>query len=554
VGGLVFGIGMTLASGCGNKTLVRVGGGNLKAVVVFIYMAYSANVTLRGIFAVPRTEWLQTPATTLNLSTHQTLPHLLHESLGMSLGNAELVHGPAGGRCPDGLCLLQQGVLGEQGQPAVAGIVLGAVVVAGWYVTGKMGWTENPETLTEMAVGTNSKLAESMSFIAPAGYTLELWSLWTDKGTLVTWGIATVFGVGVGSFLYAIATKAFRWEHFVSAQDMFRHIIGGVLMGFGGVTAMGCTVGQGITGFSTLVDRRHHYLRRDRGWFGHRHHEIRILADDARSLIVSTDLGRCPVHCPQPNPAIEIFRSANCRSAIMDDSASVRWVERRRQCTGRRGFARRRNGWRAVSQTRRLLSGLQPVRVQFPVDSTTLEATMQFRKSLMAAADGGDAASAACRHGTDRAANARHGRLEQGHGRLDDRHDQSADDEFSMMGMMDPKVMEPWMKAMTDPKMMASMMQHDGSQGHHSLDQQHDRSQDDEQHDGDGRSQGVDALDPDHDRSQVHECDDRHGRPEDVDALHHRDDRSEDDEFDDLGGRSQGMDSLHHLDDRSRSS
>jgi len=134
----------------------------------------------------------------------------------------------------------------------LAGLVLGAVVVAGWYVTGKIGWAENPETLTEMAVGTNSKLMESMSFIAPSGYTLELWSLWTDKSTVVTWGIATVFGVGIGSFLYAIATKAFRWEHFVSAQDMFRHIIGGILMGFGGVTALGCTIGQGITGFSTL--------------------------------------------------------------------------------------------------------------------------------------------------------------------------------------------------------------------------------------------------------------------------------------------------------------
>lgn len=251
VGGLIFGIGMTLGSGCGNKTLVRVGGGNLKAVVVFIYMAYAANVTLRGIFAVPRTEWLQTPAFTINLPTHQTLPYLLHGNLGMDLATAELA-----------IALVISGLLmafvlfsksfWENKDNFIAGIVLGAVVVAGWYITGKLGWAENPETLTEMAIGTNSKLAESFSFVAPAGYTLELWSLWTDKGTVVTWGIATVFGVGIGSFLYAVATKAFRWEHFVSAQDMFRHIIGGVMMGFGGVTAMGCTVGQGITGFSTL--------------------------------------------------------------------------------------------------------------------------------------------------------------------------------------------------------------------------------------------------------------------------------------------------------------
>lgn len=251
VGGFLFGIGMTLASGCGNKTLVRVGGGNLKAVVVFIYMAYSANVTLRGIFAVPRVEWLQHPAVTINLPTHQTLPYLLHNSLGMDLATAEMVIAAviAG--------LLMTFVFAsksfwENKDNLLAGVVLGAVVVAGWYVTGKIGWVENPETLTEMAVGTNSKLMESMSFIAPSGYTLELWSLWTDKSTVVTWGIATVFGVGMGSFLYAIATKAFRWEHFVSAQDMFRHIIGGVLMGFGGVTALGCTIGQGITGFSTL--------------------------------------------------------------------------------------------------------------------------------------------------------------------------------------------------------------------------------------------------------------------------------------------------------------
>ncbi len=251
VGGLIFGIGMTLGSGCGNKTLVRVGGGNLKAVVVFIYMAYAANVTLRGIFAVPRTEWLQHPSVTINLPTHQTLPYLLHQSLGMELPMAELTLAIVIAAALMAFVLFSKSFW-ENKENFIAGIVLGSIVVAGWYLTGKIGWAENPETLTEMAIGTNSKLAESFSFVAPAGYTLELWSLWTDKGTVVSWGIATVFGVGIGSFLYAIATKAFRWEHFVSAQDMFRHIIGGVMMGFGGVTAMGCTVGQGITGFSTL--------------------------------------------------------------------------------------------------------------------------------------------------------------------------------------------------------------------------------------------------------------------------------------------------------------
>ncbi len=251
VGGLTFGVGMTLASGCGNKTLVRVGGGNLKAVVVFLYMAYSAYLTLKGIFAVVRVNVLQAPSVTVQLPTHQTLPHLMYQSLGMDLATAELV-----------IALVLAGALmafvfldkafWENKDNLLGGLVVGAIVVAGWYVTGKIGYAEDPESLQEMVFGTNSKLAESMSFIAPSAYTLELWALWTDTSTVVTWGIATVFGVGIGSFLFAVATKAFRWEHFVSAQDMFRHIIGGVLMGFGGVTAVGCTIGQGVTGISTL--------------------------------------------------------------------------------------------------------------------------------------------------------------------------------------------------------------------------------------------------------------------------------------------------------------
>jgi uncharacterized protein len=244
-------IGMTLASGCGNKTLVRVGGGNLKSIIVFMFMGYGAFLTLKGVFAVVRVNVLQAPAVTVQLSTPQTLPHMLQGTLGMDLPQAQLAIALV-----VALALIAFVVFNKEfwlsKENFLAGIVVGGIVVAGWYVTGKLGLAENPETLEEMVFGTNTKMAESMSFIAPAAYTLELWAYWTDTSTVVTFGIATVFGVGIGSFLYAVATKSFRWEHFVSAQDMFRHLIGAVLMGFGGVTAMGCTVGQGITGLSTL--------------------------------------------------------------------------------------------------------------------------------------------------------------------------------------------------------------------------------------------------------------------------------------------------------------
>ena len=57
----------------------------------------------------------------------------------------------------------------------------------------------------------------------------------------------------VGAAGVALATRSFRWEGFTSIEDLVNHIVGGVLMGFGGVTALGCTIGQGLTGVSTLA-------------------------------------------------------------------------------------------------------------------------------------------------------------------------------------------------------------------------------------------------------------------------------------------------------------
>ena len=42
---------MTIAAGCANKNLVRLGSGNLKALVVFLVLGISAFATLKGITA-----------------------------------------------------------------------------------------------------------------------------------------------------------------------------------------------------------------------------------------------------------------------------------------------------------------------------------------------------------------------------------------------------------------------------------------------------------------------------------------------------------------------
>ena len=248
VGGLTFGVGMTLAGGCGQRTLVRLGSGNLKSVVVFLFLGYAALVTLSGIFGAFRVSVLQAPAVTVHLDKVQTLPAIL----GMATPTGTLTVGLA-----IGAALLLFVFLSKEFRSSadniLAGIVIGLIVVAGWYVTGRFGFGMDPDTLEDVYLGTNSHLAESMTFVAPIGYTMNLWAYWTDAATIVTFGIATVFGVVLGAFAYGIVHKTFRWESFNSPQDMFRHIIGATLMGFGGVTGMGCTIGQGVTGVSTLA-------------------------------------------------------------------------------------------------------------------------------------------------------------------------------------------------------------------------------------------------------------------------------------------------------------
>ena len=136
----------------------------------------------------------------------------------------------------------------------IGGLVIGAVIVGGWYVSGHLGHlAEDPQTLEEKFVATNSGRMESYSFVAPTAYLLELLMLWTDQSRIVTFGIAGVLGMLAGSAAMAIATRTFRWEGFASIEDIGNHVVGAILMGFGGVAALGCTIGQGLTGISTLA-------------------------------------------------------------------------------------------------------------------------------------------------------------------------------------------------------------------------------------------------------------------------------------------------------------
>jgi uncharacterized membrane protein YedE/YeeE len=243
VGGFLFGVGMTLGSGCGSKTLIRVGAGNLKSLVVYVFIGIAAYMTLRGILGAFRVGVLEKAAFTLPQG--QDLPALLGLSravLAVLIAGALLVF------------VYSSSAFRSSFDYTLGGVVTGLVVVGGWYVSGVLGHVaEDPNTLQEAFVATNSGRMESFSFVAPLAFTLEYLMLWTDKSKVITYGIASAAGVIAGSAAYALASGTFRWEGFRDAEDTANHIVGGILMGFGGVCALGCTIGQGISGFSTLA-------------------------------------------------------------------------------------------------------------------------------------------------------------------------------------------------------------------------------------------------------------------------------------------------------------
>jgi uncharacterized membrane protein YedE/YeeE len=250
VGGFLFGFGMTLASGCGSKTLIRAGAGNLKSVIVLMFLAAAAYMTLKGAFAPWRVNGLDTIRWDLGTATSD-LPAL---AMSTGIGAAARLWLPILVALGLAAFIFANRDFRTTPELVVGGLVIGAVIVGGWYVSGHLGYLpEDPQTLEEKFVATDSGRMESYSFVAPTAYLLELLLLWTDQSRLLTFGIAGVLGMLAGSAAVAVATRTFRWEGFASVEDVGNHVVGAILMGFGGVTALGCTIGQGLTGISTLA-------------------------------------------------------------------------------------------------------------------------------------------------------------------------------------------------------------------------------------------------------------------------------------------------------------
>ncbi len=269
LGGVLFGIGMTLASGCGNKALVRIGGGNIKSVMVLIIISIIAYYMInpfpdsdQTLFGLLFYEWIRPMA--ISTESGQDLGNLLNAEnalmmrliIGSILAAVILVF------------VFKSADFRDSFDNILGGLLVGLVVLAAWYISSSIGidvegepyslssYYEEWDMLADSEEGKPAigrpLSPQSFTFINPMGQTFGYITAGFDRAML-TFGIMALFGVIVGSFLWSLFSRSLRLEWFASFRDFAAHFVGAILMGFGGVLALGCTIGQGITGVSTLA-------------------------------------------------------------------------------------------------------------------------------------------------------------------------------------------------------------------------------------------------------------------------------------------------------------
>jgi uncharacterized membrane protein YedE/YeeE len=273
LGGVLFGIGMTLGSGCGNKTLIRIGGGNIKSIFVFATIAVIAYFMVDPYKQLEAT-WYQTMfapwlgKASITLKGQQDLGSIIGNLFGGPVATVRIVVGAVLGLVVLFL-VFRSADFRKSFDNLLAGFTVGAAVIAAWYVTSNVSVDlgDGPQSLTQIYSnwdflmesgegkpknGSTNLLPQSFTFISPIGQTYG-YATAGAKSSFLTFGVMSVFGVILGSLLWSLVSRGFRFEWFASFKDFVVHMIGGILMGFGGVLGLGCTIGQGITGVSTLA-------------------------------------------------------------------------------------------------------------------------------------------------------------------------------------------------------------------------------------------------------------------------------------------------------------
>jgi uncharacterized membrane protein YedE/YeeE len=243
VGGLLFGFGMVLTGGCASKNLARLGGGDLRALVILMVTGLFAYIAIGGVLGSARV-WVE-QLTRINLGTFkidtQSFAALVAHVAGGDIERADHIISSVIIVAFAGFCFSDRSFRTSP-MHIWAGLGVGLCVVAGWALTGLAFDEFNERPVAPI----------SLTFVRPVGDTLD----WLQRFTAIPmpgFGVVTVFGALLGAFVAAVGMGRFQFTTFSSIKDTQRNLIGAALMGIGGVMALGCTVGQGITGVSTLA-------------------------------------------------------------------------------------------------------------------------------------------------------------------------------------------------------------------------------------------------------------------------------------------------------------
>ena len=255
IGGIMFGIGMTLASGCGNKILIRIGGGNLKSIFVLLIAGLMALLMTRtDFYGLIFHSWMSPISPDL---AKLGIPDQSVQTIFSSLTNIDAGNILITIFIPLLICFfllkyIFSSYTSLSSDNILSGVVVGLVVTLAWLISGgELGqaWIENNDFLDTPypSVG-----VQSFTFINPMGEVLIYTSSVFDNFYL-TFGVTALISTIVGSFVYSLISNNLRIEWFANKHDFFRHFIGAVLIGIGGVLSLGCTIGQGVSGVSTLA-------------------------------------------------------------------------------------------------------------------------------------------------------------------------------------------------------------------------------------------------------------------------------------------------------------
>jgi len=236
VGGLMFGLGMALVGTCGFGALVRLGGGNLRALVVLTGLGLAALAAQRGVTAHIRAALLDPLSIDLTRFGGQSAGALLSSATGFNITlPLALAIGAAGL-----WWVFKSASFRADHTRTLAGIVIGLAIAAGWVITSLFA----ARALYPVQI-------EAGSFVMPVGETIL--QIITVTGELPDYGVGLVIGVFLGAAVSAFRSDDMRWEACDDARELSRHLLGAFLMGTGGVFALGCTIGQGVSAFSVMA-------------------------------------------------------------------------------------------------------------------------------------------------------------------------------------------------------------------------------------------------------------------------------------------------------------